>query len=439
MMEVIKAPDVNKRLKELQVDPSGNTVRGVQAAGGGRAAALGGHRQGRQHQARLDGPGPQTPACAGRPPADRRRRAAGVAAAARDRASLRQPRHRLPAHRGGLRARQGERGGGAARRAGAAREPGRGHGARRLSGDGRAAGGDGARQRRHRQHRQHARRRQPRPRAAAADGGALADHGGRARSGRATGRSTGRRRCSTRPAWCASSSSGTTSCATRRRRSGWWRARVEAATASPSGPVYLTLPREPLSAPVRGEPRCRRAARRAVDAASRSGGHRAPGGLDRRGEAAAGHCLQRGPGAGGGRDAGPDRRALQAAGRRPDAALSVPGDRPSHACGLRSGAVPGRGRPHPGRRVRRPLDAGRQGAEPQGAHRPHRRGPGVPALSHAQLPQRPVDRRRRRRRRWRPWKRRWRSADARRGRAAGGQRRRTGVTAPMRRTSRRNT
>jgi hypothetical protein len=39
----------------------------------------------------------------------------------------------------------------------------------------------------------------------------------RAHSERAAGRSTGRRRCSTRPAWCANLSSGNTSCAIPRR------------------------------------------------------------------------------------------------------------------------------------------------------------------------------------------------------------------------------
>ena len=119
---------------------------------------------------------------AGQPAADsgrnRRRRAAGVAAAAWHRVFLRQSRHRFSADRRGLRARQGERGQGAAPRAGAAREPRRRHGARRLPDDRGAAGADGARQRRHRQHHQPAGQCRARPRAAAADGGALADHGG---------------------------------------------------------------------------------------------------------------------------------------------------------------------------------------------------------------------------------------------------------------------
>ena len=213
---------------------------------------------------------------------------------------------------------------------------------------------------------------------------------------------------------------------------------VEAATASPTGPVYLTLPREPLSAAVQGEPRA--AEPRVVPSTP----HPDPAAIARLADwiAEAKRPLviasNLGPGARGCRYAWPGGRALQAARRRPDAALPVPRHRPSHACGLRFGAVPGRGGSHPRHRVRRSLDAGREGAGAQGTHRPHRRGPRLPALSHARLPQRPVDRRQRRSRPGGP------GGGA--GEAQRPPRRRRAVDcaappspAPMRRTSPRNT
>ena len=124
------------------------------------------------------------------------------------------PGHRLPAdHRGASRGRE-INGRGAAADGGAAREPRGLDGARRLPDDRPAAGGDGARQRRHREHAStrsstRSRDRVPvilRRRAHAA-------HRGGPVSAPAARSSTGRRRCSTRPACCASWSNGTTSCA----------------------------------------------------------------------------------------------------------------------------------------------------------------------------------------------------------------------------------
>ena len=171
---------------------------------------------------------------------------------------------------------------------------------------------------------------------------------------------------------------------------------VEAAMAEPRGPVYLTLPREPLSAPVETR-QDGRAAQHSLRRPSRPGADCAPRRLADRGRAPAADCLQRRPRARGGGDPGPDRRALCAAGRRPHAALSLPADRPSPAPRLRSASAAGRCRPHPRHRGRRAVDAEPQGAAAIDARRPHRRGPGVPALSHALVPEPSVDCRRCRR------------------------------------------
>ena len=86
---------------------------------------------------------------------------------------------------------------------GAAREPGGRHGAWRLSDDRPPAGGDGACQCRHRQHHQQSHQPVARPRAARSSAPGARRSPKRARSARARGRSTGRRKCSTRPACCA--------------------------------------------------------------------------------------------------------------------------------------------------------------------------------------------------------------------------------------------
>ena len=251
LIEIIKLPDVRERLVGLSVDPAGDTGAGLRAHDRAGARPLGDDRQGRQHQARLDGQG--TASQRGSPPPSwpqppptccwRRCRRHGIEY------FFANPGTDFPPIVEGF-ARAKASGAKVPRAgAGAAREPRRRHGARRLPDDRGAAGADGARQRRHRQHHQPAGQCSARPRAAAADGGALAHHGGGRRSGRAAGRSTGRRRCSTRPAWCASSSSGTTSCAIPRRPARSSRARWKRRWPPPRGPVYLMLPREPLSAP----------------------------------------------------------------------------------------------------------------------------------------------------------------------------------------------
>ena len=112
-----------------------------------------------------------------------------------------------------------------------------------------AAGGDVARQRRHRERHLRADQRRARQRADPVHGRPHAAHRGRAarRAHRAT--STGRRRCSTRPAWCARASNGTTSCARRSRPDDVVARALEVAMTPPRGPVYLSLPREVLAAP----------------------------------------------------------------------------------------------------------------------------------------------------------------------------------------------
>ena len=84
-------------------------------------------------------------------------------------------------------------------------------------------------------------------RAAPAHRGPHAASPRRGRPGARNTTSTGRRRCSTRPACCASSSSGTTSCAIPSRSRRWSTARSPIATSEPQGPVYVTLPREVLA------------------------------------------------------------------------------------------------------------------------------------------------------------------------------------------------
>ena len=69
---------------------------------------------------------------------------------------------------------------------------------------------------------------------------------------RATSTSTGRRRCSTRPGWCARSSNGITNCATASSSKPWSTALSPSPPARPQGPVYLSLPREVLAAPLPG-------------------------------------------------------------------------------------------------------------------------------------------------------------------------------------------
>ena len=110
---------------------------------------------------------------------------------------------------------------------------------------------------------------------------------------------------------------------------------VEAAMAEPRGPVYLTLPREPLSAPSTADPD---AEPRSVPSSTHPGpgAHCAPGRLADRGRAPAADSLQPGPCGGGGGRARPSGRAICAAGGCAHAALSLPADRPSATSRVRS-------------------------------------------------------------------------------------------------------
>ena len=76
--------------------------------------------------------------------------------------------------------------------------------------------------------------------------------------GRATATFTGRRRCSTRPACCARSSNGTTSCATASSSTTVVDRALAIAATEPRGPVYLSLPREVIAAPLADAGRTRR-------------------------------------------------------------------------------------------------------------------------------------------------------------------------------------
>ena len=163
----------------------------------------------------------------------------------------------------------------------------------------------------------------------------------------------------------------------------------EVTMTSPRGPVYLVLPREPLAAPLpepigpvkprsipappHPDPQRDRDARR----------------MDRRGREAADH---RHDGRGGrGRAARPACREIRDPGGDAAAAHRVPAVEPSDAHGLRSAGLHPGGRPRNRHRGRRALYPGRAAAEARMQVRHHRRGPGVRALSDAELPERSRD------------------------------------------------
>ena len=117
LIEIVKLPDVHERLKELPVDPAADTSAGVRAPDRSRSWCAG--RRSPRPPTSSSTRWPRTASQRAQPAPQMAATAADVLLAslqaAWHRVFLRQPRHRFPADRGGLRARQGERGQGAAR------------------------------------------------------------------------------------------------------------------------------------------------------------------------------------------------------------------------------------------------------------------------------------------------------------------------------------
>ncbi len=163
----------------------------------------------------------------------------------------------------------------------------------------------------------------------------------------------------------------------------------EAAMTSPMGPVYLILPREPLSATV-VEPTAP-SGPRAIPAPP----HPDPKSIETLAAwiAAAEKPLivtaNCGPRSARGRIARAARRALGDPGGAARAALPVPADQPPDALRLQSGRGHRRGRSRHRARIRRAVDSERRCPEGFLQGRACRRRPDVPALPDAQLPQRP--------------------------------------------------
>ena len=164
---------------------------------------------------------------------------------------------------------------------------------------------------------------------------------------------------------------------------------IEVAMAEPRGPVYLTLPREAVSAPTDAkptEPRC-----------VPSSAHPDPALIARladwlmKSERPLLIASSLGRMADETITLSRNRRAICAAGGGPHAALSLSADRPSPASRVRSPSIPRRRGPHPHYRGRRALDAERQSAAANCARRAYRRGSGISALSHALVPQPSLD------------------------------------------------
>ena len=125
------------------------------------------------------------------------------------------------------------------------------------------------------------------------------------------------------------------------------------AMAEPRGPVYLSLPREALAAPLEGfELREDASAGRAGRAGARARGDRSGGGDPGRCRASADHHRARRPRRRRVRGARPPRRALRDAGGRVLAAAELAGDDSSDARRVQRRALAGRGRRGAGGRIR---------------------------------------------------------------------------------------
>ena len=165
----------------------------------------------------------------------------------------------------------------------------------------------------------------------------------------------------------------------------------EMAMTTPRGPVYLVLPREPLSASLDRRARDH-AAPRAAARASRSGGDRGAGGLDRERRAAADHHGGAGHRRRRGRGARQGRGARRHSGGLAQCALGGAAVVAPDECRLRLRPAGRRRRPDHRDRERRAVVSARRRAGARLPRRASRRGPDVRALSDALVPERSRDR-----------------------------------------------
>ena len=244
------------------------------------------------------------------------------------------------------------------------------------------AGGHGACQRRHRQRAVRRVQRGARECADPVHRRPLAADRGAGCPGRATPTSTGRRRCSTRPACCARSSNGNTSCATAQQLETVVDRALTVATSPPEGPVYLSLPREVLAAPLPGfayDAPARRVAAVAARRPTRARSTRRRGSSRRRENPliVTAECRPR-----------PARRSTALADFAERFAIPVVEHRPRHLClpadhpchlGYNPGALSRRCRRDPRPRMRCAVDPEPQGAAPGMQGHPYRRRSAVHA------------------------------------------------------------
>ena len=168
---------------------------------------------------------------------------------------------------------------------------------------------------------------------------------------------------------------------------------LDIAMSEPRGPVYLTLPREVLSAPAA---KSRRDTVRPLGAHGAGAGarrHRAGGRPDRQGRVPDHRDVERRPRAGGGGRARRARRRVRAAGGAGRAARHEPADRPSHASRLRCRRAAGEGRRGDRDRQRGAVDAAQPSAAQGRQGHPHFRRSAGDALSVPRARSRPAGRR----------------------------------------------
>ena len=174
---------------------------------------------------------------------------------------------------------------------------------------------------------------------------------------------------------------------------------VEVAMAHPRGPVYLVLPREPLSAPL-AEPIAPIKPRAAGGACpSRSAHDRDARRMDRRRRAAADHHRHLAGRRGAALERLAERCAIPVVAHNPRT-VCLPSSHPMHF-GFEPGALLDRRRSRDRARIRRAVDSASAASAGRLPRRPYRRGPVLRALSDAQLPERSRGAGRRDAARWR--------------------------------------